>query len=718
MRLTLRTLLAYRDGVLSESDTQDLRERIEQTPRAANLLTRIDSVVRRTNLLPPKLKSETQIGDPSSVASYLDDCMPPEQVTDFERVCIELSDSHLAELAHCHKMLADAMKTEVLIPSSLKSTIVSLTEPSNRQALVEHLAIGKSRRNNDQSSSSQIARTDSTHVNRNDVAGIDLESSKPIPTKPDYLIAPTQGSWRFPIAIGAMLVLLSFLLLQSLGSLDNLREMFSPPAVRKNEVAKSNKNTNAGPNDAKFSETKNEREKLQPSKSLKPDPSPSESTMNLPANADEETPDADVSDKPPEANTQPAKTEATQPGGNVPANPATNSTPSVKPHQPTWMPVGPEEQNAVLLARTFSKDGRISLARLQPTTPIEDHTEIIVPPSMRSTIDLAGHCLWTVCGPTKMILAPTTVQGAEVRTLLCRALVHSGPLGNRVTVSSPAGTILIEFSDAQSVAAVELAYRPIAVGPITETYKPVLIIAGRTGQVRVTYPTLTEAKNSTSNLGAGEGIGFVNHTANLFKLEQTPTWYRSSTDRRLDAVAAEDFHELMSGQADAMVQLSDVIQERRPETAAIGIQTCMMLRDWLPMIEIALTSDGMSSHWNRTLALAEQLLASDPGEAKALLEDWKTSQPERGEEMFRLLNGSSDAESSDLLASLTLKLDSSNLDERVLAFHQLNRLTGKELGYQPSIRSRASVRDWRREVNAGRIGIAPIPDPLWEGRPK
>lgn len=55
MRLTLRTLLAYRDNVLNPADREDLHQRIQQSEFASNLLRRIEIVTRRTRSAPSPL---------------------------------------------------------------------------------------------------------------------------------------------------------------------------------------------------------------------------------------------------------------------------------------------------------------------------------------------------------------------------------------------------------------------------------------------------------------------------------------------------------------------------------------------------------------------------------------------------------------------------------------------------------------------------------------
>lgn len=116
MRLTLRTLLAWLDGLLSAEDQQTLAEKVSASPVAPTLVRRIQDVVENAAIAAPRVDGRGLADDPNSVAEYLDNCLPAEKLEAFERICIE-SDMHLAEVASCHGVLAEMSRdAEAMAP--------------------------------------------------------------------------------------------------------------------------------------------------------------------------------------------------------------------------------------------------------------------------------------------------------------------------------------------------------------------------------------------------------------------------------------------------------------------------------------------------------------------------------------------------------------------------------------------------------------------------
>jgi hypothetical protein len=106
MRLTLRTLLAWLDGVLAAADQQELGTKVAASPVAPKLVERIRDVIARPGLAAPRPDGRGLADDPNTVAEFLDNTLPADRLEAFERVCLE-SDMHLAEAADCHAMLAE-----------------------------------------------------------------------------------------------------------------------------------------------------------------------------------------------------------------------------------------------------------------------------------------------------------------------------------------------------------------------------------------------------------------------------------------------------------------------------------------------------------------------------------------------------------------------------------------------------------------------------------
>lgn len=123
MRLTLRTLLAYLDGILAPADARDLERKIAESELASQLIERIRA------LQADRHAAAVRIGgaDANDVANYLDNTMEPQRVSDFERICLD-SDAHLGEVAACHQILTRVLSEEMKTPASLRRRLIQLSQ--------------------------------------------------------------------------------------------------------------------------------------------------------------------------------------------------------------------------------------------------------------------------------------------------------------------------------------------------------------------------------------------------------------------------------------------------------------------------------------------------------------------------------------------------------------------------------------------------------------
>ena len=113
MRLTLRTLLGWVDGVLPAEEHAAIGVMVDGSKVATRLAERIreGAVCGLTDV--PLTGGPAIADDPNRVSEYLDNTLPSTHLEAFERLCIE-SRQHLAEVAACHAMLAEMSRAPKL----------------------------------------------------------------------------------------------------------------------------------------------------------------------------------------------------------------------------------------------------------------------------------------------------------------------------------------------------------------------------------------------------------------------------------------------------------------------------------------------------------------------------------------------------------------------------------------------------------------------------
>ena len=234
MRLTLRTLLAYLDDMLEPANTKVIGQKIQESPMAQLLVSRIREVMRRRRLKAPDVFGPEMGIDPNIVAQYLDNTLPPERYADVERVLLA-SDEMLAEAAACHQVLtvdppevslATRERLYALGPVDLSSQFVVPAEtPEPLTSRTPHTIPIRN------------GLSPSLEATSNTVKAED----ESVTTVPDYLKRSPWSRSAFPSAIIALLVLISAALLGP--------ELWTRMRQAKNEISRKDiRDKNGTPN--------------------------------------------------------------------------------------------------------------------------------------------------------------------------------------------------------------------------------------------------------------------------------------------------------------------------------------------------------------------------------------------------------------------------------------------------------------------------------------
>lgn len=125
MRLTLRTLLAYLDDILEEDDIQVLKAKIEESPRATQLIERIRTSVDNGSIGALSPDAIGPLENANAMGEYLDSTLSPEQIAELERLCMD-SDMSLAEATACHQILTVVLGQPAQVPDLLRQRIYDL----------------------------------------------------------------------------------------------------------------------------------------------------------------------------------------------------------------------------------------------------------------------------------------------------------------------------------------------------------------------------------------------------------------------------------------------------------------------------------------------------------------------------------------------------------------------------------------------------------------
>ena len=205
MKLTLRTLLGWIDGILPPEEHYVIGVMVAGSKVTTHLAERIREGAACDSPDVPRTGGPAIADDPNRVAEYLDNTLLSEHLDAFERLCIE-SRPHLAEVATCHGMLAEMHRTPTLaqMPFEQRSVLSQRIRRSRGAAAVAS-AVASAARSEDvlkktvKVTEEKPAAASQGHADARAAADALVQAMLSQPTRPLEPLRSDNG-WQDPVA--------------------------------------------------------------------------------------------------------------------------------------------------------------------------------------------------------------------------------------------------------------------------------------------------------------------------------------------------------------------------------------------------------------------------------------------------------------------------------------------------------------------------------------
>ncbi len=738
LRLTLRTLLAWLDGVLSADEADAFAAKLSASGSARVLVDRIRAVVAHPGLDSPKVVGKGLGADANTVAEYLTNSLPAEAVAAFEMVCIE-SDVHLAEVASCHRTLVEARNSPRVFEPPEPHELERLLAATGGLASG---AIGSERSKAKPAAASPAAPSSRA-----------ASPAASLPKTPSPAAASTtmKGSKTSPVAWASLIA--AVLLLGALAGTLAWRLMPNETggAVPKNKDAVALRESPApapvppAPADPAVEAipvvspepepSLPAKENAGPKQDLKRDdalvsPPPRETDASVAAVGAEPAPEPAPDAPQPSAGRVPggdalAIGATIRPPATIPKQPAPNDP---KPADPARKESGPATLPArndgsafaivgvapLFLQRIGDAGGPADWKVVAPQSPLSASTDLLVPEGFFPTWAV-GKATIRVIGPARVVVRPRKDAAAEIELVFGRAIVGgieagrpiafvAGDLSGRLDAGDPIG-LEVRFdrpfgSDPEAVPSAAVGSIAFPEGGRL-TFEPGAAVAVEDGLIR------PDGSVATGVVVTGRGEAS----------RGLPDWLASpSAPRLLDRLAAEAVARSLAT-APTPEALERLLGDNRLENRSAAAATLAVMGRYEPLADLlAEEQQGLRLPARAWEALEQSTvplaLARGPTSAGSLLAAFESVVPPNDRDLVRRLvvglSGQSLAEGGD--AVLVAALEHPVLLVRRLAASRLlgavRPAAADRLRYRPdgppAARAEA-VKWWRSQLEKGRI---------------
>ncbi len=735
MKLTLRVLLAYLDGILPKEDQAAVAKMIEDSQVARQILERLRLVVRNPELAaPPVSGPDLRKWDPNRVAEYLDRVLPEDKVTEFERFCLH-SDKELAELVGAHHALSLVLRGAPEFDKATRERMYAVlhehgeaesAEASERAAFedapvtedgVQTMGGGGliETADHEKSAAEMLGVDGSAPAAVKNQANLGEKEHHERVSVPDEVrqAAAQEQLWRRAIPLVALLVLIGLggaiiMAIRGTGIAENndptapvgaglADDPDQPAEPEPRQPDEPPPSENGEPNDT------DPVEPLDPDARLPSEQMPAEPTEAPPAEPGDEPEMPEMPETPAEAPPEPLPPATTddEPADDQPAD----EPPPAEPPVPR-VEVGHYASTGSVLFHAKQEDGREVWKRLAPRSRILSGDRLAALNSFRPAIELTEAVRVELLGGARADLLPPDEEGTPGVAFSKGRMVVT-PL------AGPAVFRLAIFDETLRIELAEGATLGVELVPTLLQWSDNPEQSGR--RVDAVYYLASGSMQLVSSTGTlSVPAGPANGT--LIPLQsgtaEVPEWVIRNDFSPIEKRAADRVEGDISTEHQGAWRLLEITQseatQRQVEIRMLALRGLATLGDYRPVAE-ALGSEGLSRpQRDELIDELRAAIARSPEHAERVKEAFLKVNPNDGDLLYRMLWGFNDtdlARGAD--AQLVGMLIHPDLTHRVLAIWNLRQINaGRSLLYDPTASPAdraAKHRSWEDRLKQGAI---------------
>ncbi len=744
MRLTLRTLLAYMDGVLDSEDAEEIARKVEESEYATEIVHRTRDVVRRLRLGAPPIDPRGKGLDANSVAEYLDNTLTAERVADFEALCLD-TDIHLAEVAGCHQILTYVLGAPADVDPDTRKRIYGLISGDAEQDVAKEDTVKESPKTKRSSAAEKATGASASNGEAERDAERDADD-RPSPEKrplevPDYLRdqPPAPKTGRF-IAI-ALLLLVGAVIVVGMQP-DWLPGFlkFGQDTVAQNDGANdtnaANENSQQGNQAANANgnaenaqdagDLKQPDDANQLGNQAAPDggnaapPNDANAAMpplpeqaNPPGNADAGNADAAAGDGTDEGSADgsgDANNAANANAGDNNAGEANLPANAVEDSPPLPQVVGQLTSTEAVLLRFGGTPP--SLSRSPPRGDISTREALISLPDFRNVITLGAD------GVAVQAVGETHFEFETTRPAETLPRIHlkqgrllfnaAGGAGTRMRLRTGDLEYALTFQQPGTTLAIE-ARRVRVDGALPhETNCPTELIVDCVAGKAVWE---SFARGGRHELDAGMRWALSATSADpLVASVAAPEWATTMNLAPLAARGAEQIEQYLRGELAVRVRQAFLEQtaSNRVEVASLAMR-CLAAADDFDAVISTLDDTDYRAFWDQQMESLHKAVVRSPESAALVKIALESQRGDDAPELYRMLWGYTAGELLEQghAAKLVEYLSHEDLDFRVLASWNLREITGiEDIPYRPDSNERSRIRavnQWQNRLNKGEV---------------